>query len=188
MTDKDMLVKLIARRPELTEALNVSSFRLNRFVDYLIENGVMMANPNAGLTPVDLKGKCGSCVYAKPIDYGSSAVHVECTNIAHIKKYCGRHYNARVRPRTARGCKNYVKVTTDSEMIVDDIVEKLNGDNNLFAAEQYARERFMAGYAHGAKSFAEKLRQRVGNPDAPWEDHPFCESDIDEVLKEMEGQ
>ena len=37
-------------------------------------------------------------------------------------------------------------------------------------------------------SFAERLKAKVNRPEYPWEDSPVCESDIDEVLKEMVGE
>ena len=37
----------------------------------------------------------------------------------------------------------------------------------------------------GAKCFAEMLKLRLQKPEHPWEDFTVCESDIDEVLKEM---
>lgn len=37
-----------------------------------------------------------------------------------------------------------------------------------------------------AKEFAERLKAKAHNPERPWEDSSIRESDIDEVLKEME--
>lgn len=38
------------------------------------------------------------------------------------------------------------------------------------------------------KEFAERLKKKVQKPEFPWEDFFICESDIDEVLKEMESE
>ena len=43
-------------------------------------------------------------------------------------------------------------------------------------------------YKDGMKDFAKRLKSRVQKPEFPWEDPFICESDIDEVLKEMEGE
>lgn len=40
----------------------------------------------------------------------------------------------------------------------------------------------------GAKYFAMRLKEKVQKPEFPWEDFFICESDIDEVLKEMESE
>ena len=42
-------------------------------------------------------------------------------------------------------------------------------------------------YKDGMKDFALNLKSRVQKPEYPWEDFFICESDIDEVLKEMVG-
>ena len=39
-----------------------------------------------------------------------------------------------------------------------------------------------------ANEFATRLKAKVNNPECPWEDFPVRESDIDEVLKEMESE
>lgn len=41
--------------------------------------------------------------------------------------------------------------------------------------------------AEVVKEFAAKLKAKVNRPEFPWEDFFVCESDIDEVLKEMVG-
>lgn len=76
-------------------------------VDYLLENGVAISKPKSMRPPADLKGKCGSCIYAKPTTWGNSKVYVECTNAEHIKIYCRRGESARKRLRTAKACKSY---------------------------------------------------------------------------------
>lgn len=43
-------------------------------------------------------------------------------------------------------------------------------------------------YKEGARDFAERLKARAGNQDAPWEAYHIYESDIDKVLKEMESE
>ena len=43
-------------------------------------------------------------------------------------------------------------------------------------------------YKDGMKDFATRLKLRVQKPEYPWEDFFICESDIDELLKEMEGE
>ena len=48
-------------------------------------------------------------------------------------------------------------------------------------------KRYRKGYTDGAKDFAAKLKAKANRPEHPWEDSPVCESDIDEVLKEMVG-
>jgi hypothetical protein len=41
--------------------------------------------------------------------------------------------------------------------------------------------------ANIAAEFATKLKKKVQKPEFPWEDFTVCESDIDEVLREMGG-
>ena len=43
-------------------------------------------------------------------------------------------------------------------------------------------------YKNGAREFAERLKARAGNQDAPWEDNYIYESDVDKLLKEMESE
>ena len=43
-------------------------------------------------------------------------------------------------------------------------------------------------YKDGARDFANRLKGKVQKPEFPWEDFFVCESDIDEVLKEMESE
>lgn len=38
------------------------------------------------------------------------------------------------------------------------------------------------------KYFAMRLKEKVQKPEFPWEDFFICESDIDELLKEMESE
>lgn len=63
------------------------------------------------------------------------------------------------------------------------MLKKLLGEeekkNQIFA------KRF---FKEGAKDFVERLKKKVQKPEFPWEDFFICESDIDEVLKEMEGE
>lgn len=53
--------------------------------------------------------KCGTCIYSKPVKWGSrpSGAYVECTNEDHLKQYCSNHESAKVRQRTAPGCRRY---------------------------------------------------------------------------------
>ena len=43
-------------------------------------------------------------------------------------------------------------------------------------------------YKDGMRDFAKRLKSRVQKPEYPWEDFFISESDIDEVLKEMESE
>lgn len=43
-------------------------------------------------------------------------------------------------------------------------------------------------YKDGMRDFANRLKLRVQKSEYPWEDCFIFESDIDEVLKEMEGE
>lgn len=43
-------------------------------------------------------------------------------------------------------------------------------------------------YKDGAREFAQKLKTKRQKPEYPWEDFFICESDIDELLKEMESE
>ena len=43
-------------------------------------------------------------------------------------------------------------------------------------------------YKDGARDFATRLKSKKQKPEFPWEDFFICESDIDEVLKEMESE
>lgn len=58
----------------------------------------------------------------------------------------------------------------------------------LLKALQHDRKQYQKGYADGMKDFAERLRNRVQRQGFPWEDNIIFESDIDEVLKEMESE
>jgi hypothetical protein len=73
--------------------------------DHLIANGVVL--PPKPKPPIDLKGKCGSCIYAKPTTFGNSTIYVECTNIEHLARFCCNHEFSKKRQRTHKGCKNY---------------------------------------------------------------------------------
>ena len=69
--------------------------------DYLLANGVKLAEY------VDLKNKCGSCVYAKPtVAFGKSTCYVNCTNQEHIERFCKREIST-LRQRTNPACKKY---------------------------------------------------------------------------------
>ena len=59
---------------------------VGNLADYLIANGVTIERP------IDLSGKCGSCIYAKQVTgvFGHSACYVRCTNKEHLKKHCKR--------------------------------------------------------------------------------------------------
>ena len=70
------------------------------------------ANKKKEKPPVDLTGKCGSCVYAVKDTghFGNSQCYVRCTNKEHLNS---RMYQERplvaVRQRTAKACKRYEK-------------------------------------------------------------------------------
>ena len=59
----------------------------------------------------NLKDKCGSCFYAKPVTegFGGSKCYVECTCEEHLNRY--RHWDGReikaVRARTRYACNEY---------------------------------------------------------------------------------
>lgn len=76
-----------------------------KLADYLIASGVVL--PPRPKPPIDLKGKCGSCIYAKPTTFGNSTIYVECTNIEHLARFCCNHEISKKRQRTHKGCKNY---------------------------------------------------------------------------------
>lgn len=50
------------------------------------------------------------------------------------------------------------------------------------------KEKLERIYTEAVKEFAAKLKAKINRPEHPWEDSPVCESDIDEVLKEMVGE
>lgn len=62
-------------------------------------------------------GMCGTCVYSKTAKWGkkTTGAFVECTNAEHIKKYCGRSENSKIRQRTAPACKSYIKKVGEEE-------------------------------------------------------------------------
>lgn len=76
-----------------------------RTADYLLDNGVTI-NIKKERPPTDLRGKCGSCEYAKPGEWGKSKVYVCCTNKEHLACY-SRNRITPLRPRTTRACKRY---------------------------------------------------------------------------------
>ena len=43
-------------------------------------------------------------------------------------------------------------------------------------------------YKDGARDFAQKLKEKKQKPEYPWEDFFVDDSDIDELLKEMESE
>lgn len=51
--------------------------------------------------------RCGTCVYAKPVVWGRSTMHVECTNAEHLKKHCSNHESSKIRPKNTHACRNY---------------------------------------------------------------------------------
>ena len=53
--------------------------------------------------------RCGTCIYAKPVVWGKSTMHVECTNAEHLKKHCSNHESSKIRPKNTHACKNYVE-------------------------------------------------------------------------------
>ena len=75
-----------------------------RTADYLIKNGVVLLKQPT--PPTNLKGKCGSCIFAKPTTFGTSTVYVECTNVEHIGQWCKRQISYK-RQRTHKACKRY---------------------------------------------------------------------------------
>lgn len=48
-------------------------------------------------------------IYAKPVVWGKSTMHVECTNAEHLKKHCSDHESSKIRPKNTHACKNYVE-------------------------------------------------------------------------------
>lgn len=107
MPDRERLIELIREAKKNTKGANCDLEREMLFAEYLLANGVTISKPKTIRPPADLKGKCGSCIYAKPTTFGSSKIYVECTNAEHIRIYCSRHENARKRQKTARACKRY---------------------------------------------------------------------------------
>lgn len=93
------------------------------YADHLIANGVVL--PPLPKPPVDLKGKCGSCIYAKPTTFGNSTIYVECTNIEHLARFCCNHEVSKKRQRTHKGCKNY-KFKDQAEQKLKELSENGN--------------------------------------------------------------
>lgn len=58
--------------------------------------------------------RCGTCVYAKPVVWGRSTMHVECTNAEHLRKHCSNHESSKVRSKNRHACKNYVERVGES--------------------------------------------------------------------------
>lgn len=77
---------------------------IKAIAEHLISKGVVL--PKKPEPPIDLKGKCGSCVFAKPTTFGKSTVYVECTNVEHIGQWCKRQVSYK-RQRTHPACKRY---------------------------------------------------------------------------------
>ena len=81
-----------------------------RIADHLIANGVTIVKPKKQKPPVDLTGKCGSCVYAvqEAGHFGNSPCYVRCTNEEHLSRRPYQSPLVAVRQRTVKACKCYV--------------------------------------------------------------------------------
>ena len=105
MTDRERLIDLIKQAEKEFSDTGKPILEIEEFVaDYLLDNGVIL--PPQPKPQTDLKGKCGSCIYAIPASSGKSRVYVECTNVEHLGQWCKRQISYK-RQRTHKGCKRY---------------------------------------------------------------------------------
>lgn len=81
---------------------------LGKIADYLIANGVIIAEEKPEKPSTDLRGKCGGCDYAVPVPaFGSTYAYVKCTHPEHLAKYRKARHHSGIRQRTTRACKKY---------------------------------------------------------------------------------
>lgn len=115
MTDREKLIELVCESTnhDCGKHCNLSSaihcFSCTAIADHLLANGVTVQQPKKPRTEPDLTGKCGSCGHSAPTEsYGGSKCYVECTLKEHLQKHCTMSKYTAVRPRTNKGCKNYM--------------------------------------------------------------------------------
>ena len=112
---RDRLVELIQNSVD-----GCASYWAELIADHLMANAVVL--PPLPKPPIDLKGKCGSCTYAKPTTFGNSTIYVECTNIEHLARFCCNHEVSKKRQRTHKACKNY-KAKAQAEQKLKELSE-----------------------------------------------------------------
>lgn len=105
MTDRERLIELLDKTfdEQFGQRMVLTA---EHTADYLLKNGVIV--PPQPKPTTDLKGKCGSCIYAKPNYecFGGSSCYVDCTNVEHIGNWCKRDISI-TRQRTHKACKLY---------------------------------------------------------------------------------
>lgn len=78
---------------------------------------------------------------------------------------------------------NGIVLVSPTEIL--DLINRKNAEIEKLKKEKEILSRYELEIA---KDFAERLKKKVQKPEFPWEDFFICESDIDEVLKEMESE